>query len=189
MRAEDADILIIPGLGGSSPEHWQSRWEKGLKTARRVEQDDWDRPDRGAWRTRIKGAIEAAERPVILVAHSLGVLSALEAGSESRVGVAGAFLVAPPDAEDESRRPPGVSAFAPLPSAPLGYPAFLIASRNDPFMAFGRAEALAEIWKSKLIDAGPSGHLNVASGHGPWPEGLLLFSRLLKLVDLSPEKV
>jgi uncharacterized protein len=42
MRTADCDILVIPGLGGSGPEHWQTRWEGRLSTARRVEQDDWD---------------------------------------------------------------------------------------------------------------------------------------------------
>ena len=189
MRAEDADILIIPGLGGSGPDHWQSRWQKGLKTARRVEQADWDRPERGQWRNRIRAAIEAAERPVVLVAHSLGVLSGVEAAGESNGWVAGAFLVAPPDADDASRCPPEVSAFAPLPSAPLGFPAFLIASRNDPYISYSKAEALAAAWSARLIDAGHSGHLNAESGHGPWPEGLLLFSRLLQLIELSPRNL
>jgi predicted alpha/beta hydrolase family esterase len=31
-----------------------------------------------------------------------------------------------------------------------------------------------------LSDAGESGHINIASGHGPWPEGLLQFGQFLK---------
>ena len=49
MRTSDVDILIVPGLTGSGPDHWQTRWQERLKTARRVEQDDWDRPQRAAW--------------------------------------------------------------------------------------------------------------------------------------------
>ena len=41
MRTSDADILMVPGWNGSGPDHWQSRWERNLKTARRIEQDDW----------------------------------------------------------------------------------------------------------------------------------------------------
>jgi predicted alpha/beta hydrolase family esterase len=37
----------------------------------------------------------------------------------------------------------------------------------------------AAAWGATLIDAGDAGHLNPDSGHGPWPEGLLLFARLL----------
>jgi uncharacterized protein len=49
MRTSDADLLIIPGLGGSGPDHWQTRWQQKLSTARRVEQSDWERPQRDAW--------------------------------------------------------------------------------------------------------------------------------------------
>ena len=38
MKTSEADILIIPGWSSSGPDHWQTRWEKNLKTARRVEQ-------------------------------------------------------------------------------------------------------------------------------------------------------
>ena len=38
MKAADADILIIPGYKNSGPDHWQSRWQAKLSTARRVEQ-------------------------------------------------------------------------------------------------------------------------------------------------------
>ncbi len=49
MKTSDADILIVPGWLNSGPDHWQSRWERNLKTARRIHQDDWHAPDRNAW--------------------------------------------------------------------------------------------------------------------------------------------
>ncbi|HYD14828.1 MAG TPA: alpha/beta hydrolase, partial [Hyphomicrobium sp.] len=36
MKTSDVDILIVPGWSSSGPDHWQSRWERTLKTARRV---------------------------------------------------------------------------------------------------------------------------------------------------------
>ena len=42
MRSTDAALLIVPGWQGSGPDHWQSRWERSLSTARRVQQADWD---------------------------------------------------------------------------------------------------------------------------------------------------
>lgn len=180
MRAEDFDILIIPGLGGSGPNHWQSRWESGLKTARRVEQESWDHPDRDGWRKRIRAAIADAQQPVILVAHSLGVLSTVDAANDTAAGrVAGAFLVAPPDAEDLERTPPDIREFAPISFRRLPFPSILVASQSDPYCPFARSEAFAAAWGATLIDAGEAGHLNPESGHGPWPEGLLLFARLL----------
>lgn len=63
MRSSDCDILIVPGLGSSGPDHWQSRWQQNLSTAARIEQDDWDEPARDAWTARLTAAVEAAKRP------------------------------------------------------------------------------------------------------------------------------
>ena len=82
MRSSDFDILIIPGLGGSGSGHWQSRWEAKLSTARRVEQDNWQNPRLEYWRDRIVAAVESARRPVLLVAHSLGVTAVAHAAPE-----------------------------------------------------------------------------------------------------------
>jgi predicted alpha/beta hydrolase family esterase len=30
-----------------------------------------------------------------------------------------------------------------------------------------------------LIDAGESGHINSESGHGPWPEGSMVFAEFM----------
>ena len=67
MRTGDVDILLVPGWGNSGPDHWQSRWERSLRTASRIEQADWSRPDRITWTARIRAAIADAKRPVVLV--------------------------------------------------------------------------------------------------------------------------
>lgn len=181
MRAKDVDILIVPGLGGSGEDHWQSRWERRLATARRVQQDDWERPDRAAWRVRILEAIGLSSRPAVLVAHSVGVISAVDAlNSPGVTRVAAAFLVAPPDPEDRARRPDAIRGFAPISRQPLPCPAILVASRTDPYGTFEHASALAEDWRALPVDAGDAGHINSDSGFGPWPDGLLLFARLLR---------
>ncbi len=100
MKTSDCDILIVPGLGNSGPDHWQSRWERKLPTAQRVEQADWNAPDREGWVGTLCAAIAAARRPVVLVAHSLGCMTvALAAAELARNAVRGAFLVAPADVE------------------------------------------------------------------------------------------
>lgn len=43
------------------------------------------------------------------------------------------------------------------------------ASRNDPLARYQRAAGLAKDWGSSLVDLGEVGHLNPASGFGPWP--------------------
>jgi len=67
----------------------------------------------------------------------------------------------------------------------------VIASENDPCMAFSQARRLAVLWKSVLLNAGAAGHINVASGHGPWPIGMALlcgFMRDLAAPVLEPSR-
>jgi predicted alpha/beta hydrolase family esterase len=52
------------------------------------------------------------------------------------------------------------------------------ASRNDPLADYRRVVALAALWQSWLVDLGPVGHLNPASGFGPWPRALSLIDEL-----------
>jgi uncharacterized protein len=92
----------------------------------------------------------------------------------------GAFLVAPPDVEEADLIPAVERSFAPVPRDPLPFPSLLVASRSDPYCAYARAEDLAFAWGSALLDAGEAGHINTASGYGPWPEGLMRFAGFLK---------
>jgi hypothetical protein len=181
MRTQDVDILMVPGWTGAGPDHWQSRWMTRLKTARRVEQDDWDRVERAAWTERLIAAVATSTRPAVLVGHSCGVGTIVHAADRLADGrVVGAFLVAPAS-EAATARIPGVDpAFTPFPREPLPFPTWLIASRNDINCSFEEAGDLALAWGSRLIDAGEAGHINTASGHGPWPEGALQFGLFLK---------
>jgi hypothetical protein len=179
MRAADADILIVPGLSNSGPEHWQSRWEKKLSTARRVMQRDWGRPSRAEWEEAIAREITTCARPVVVIAHSLGVIAFLHAAQRVGKSVAGAFLVAPPSAQILREMPQLDPAFLPVPRAPLPFPAALVGGNNDPYADLLFARQLAKDIGATFIDAGAVGHINVESGHGPWPEGSLAFAHFI----------
>ena len=179
MKVSETDILIVPGQANSGPRHWQSRWQARLSTARRVEQSDWETPERDAWTSGIASAVNEAERPVVLVAHSLGAAAAVQAVPDFRKRVAGAFLVAPPDIEGIAGAPEWLTPFGPYPRDPLPFPSLLIASRNDPWCDFTVAEDIAAAWGSLLIDAGEAGHINADAGYGPWPEGSMAFAQFL----------
>ncbi|MDB5559949.1 MAG: alpha/beta hydrolase [Enterovirga sp.] len=183
MKTSDADILIVPGLGGSGTDHWQTRWEGKLSTARRVEQPDWTRPVLSTWVERLTAEVRASRRPVVLVAHSLGVATVVHAAPllPDRA-VRGAFLVGLPDVERPDMPPEIDPAFSPLPREPLPFPSLLVASRDDPYCAYDRAEDFAYSWGSAIVDAGQAGHLNTESGFGPWPEGLMRFAGFLRLL-------
>jgi predicted alpha/beta hydrolase family esterase len=176
-------VLIVPGLGNSGPGHWQSLWEQSRRDCQRVELGMWDKPHRNTWVNKLNLAIRAAERPVILVAHSLGCLAvAWWAQLEQPAAgdkVAGALLVAPPEVDffplDER-----LESFAPTPSAPLPFPSILVASHNDPYIGFRTARRLATAWGSRFADAGKIGHVNANSGIGDWPFGQFLLDQLIK---------
>jgi len=159
--------LFIPGLGGSPPGHWQSLWEDRDHEYRRVEQRDWDAPDRDEWVAALDAAVAGCAAPPLLVAHSLGCALVAHWGGEA----SGALLVSPADVDDEARTPPETRSFAPMPMKPLGYPAAVLASTNDPYVAEDRAVAMARAWGARFSSAGASGHVNLDSGHGPWPAG------------------
>ena len=184
MKAKDADILIIPGYTNSGPDHWQTRWEEKLSSARRVEQAEWSKPVLADWKANLVAAVNSATKPVILVAHSLGVATAVQAVPEFRNKIAGAFFVAPPDVANPNVRPRHLMTFGPYPRDPLPFPSITVASRNDPFCAFDVAEDIAGAWGSLFIDAGERGHINAESGHGPWPEGTLTFAKFVS--QLTP---
>jgi serine hydrolase len=179
MRSSDVDILIVPGWTNSGPDHWQSRWERNLRTARRVEQADWDRPVKDDWVARIVDAVAEAERPAVLVAHSCGVSAVVHAAPLLSSRIAGAFLVAPPDHEGSELWPATEGGFAPVPLDPLPFPSLVVASANDPHCTMDRAREFAAAWGSTLVEAGEAGHINTASGHGPWPDGLMRFGLFL----------
>ncbi|MFN4206127.1 MAG: RBBP9/YdeN family alpha/beta hydrolase [Agrobacterium albertimagni] len=179
MKVSDAEILIVPGYTNSGPDHWQTRWEGKLSTARRVEQAEWSKPVRDDWVARVAEEVNAATKPVVLVGHSLGVPAIVHAIPEMKKKVAGAFLVAPPDVSNPEIRPKHLMTFGPYPRLTLPFPSLLIASRNDPFGEYAHAEDIADAWGSFLIDAGESGHINAESGHGPWPEGTMVFAQFL----------
>ena len=192
MRTSDVDILIVPGWSGSGEDHWQTRWERTLKTARRVEQEDWYAPDAEAWVGRIiENAVQSA-RPVVIVAHSLGVPAVAHMAKRIPKGfISGAFLVAPADVDHASAWPvteglkfdATASGFSPLPGEPFPFPSVLVASSTDPYCSMDRATALANGWGATLVEAGDAGHINSASGFGPWPDGVLRFGAFLRTLE------
>ncbi|EJF81771.1 RBBP9/YdeN family alpha/beta hydrolase [Bartonella doshiae] len=179
MKVNQLDILIVPGYKGSDPNHWQTRWERKLPTARRVQQNHWSKPICGEWVNGVKNAIAQAEKPVVIIAHSLGVPTAIHATIQHAEKVCGAFFVAPPNVEDKKICPQHFQTFGPYYRGKLPFSSVVIASRNDEFCQFSVAENLANDWGALLVDAGQSGQINVESGHGPWPEGLMVLSHFL----------
>lgn len=176
--------LILPGLDGSPAPHWQHWWAASDPSALLVEQLDWTRPTPEAWETEVAGAI-LTHPGCILVGHSLGaILAARILTRWPQLKVSAALLVAPADPSSSQRLAP----FAGIPDQPLGVPAMVVASRNDPWMSFSQSAAHAKTWRADLVDLGFAGHVNVASGYGPWPHALTLRDDLARRAErLAPQ--
>lgn len=182
MRIADTDILLLPGLGNSGPGHWQRRWGEKLTTSRVVEQDNWDLPQVGPWTANIQRAVMMATRPVVIIAHSLGALALVHAAQGFKdTKVRGALLVAVPDPASDAF-PDAARPFGHVPRDPLPFPSILVASSNDPLCSIEAAVDFSTAWGSEFHVANDAGHINVASGHGPWPEGLMMFTRLMQRI-------
>lgn len=173
------DVWLLPGWQNSDADHWQSRWE--LRHGyRRLEQNDWDRPLRGDWSARLQEMVLDAPRPVVLVAHSLGCILVAWWAAHSPLAarkVRGALLVAPGDTEQPQLREqlPG---WSPVMMQRLPFASIVVGSDNDIYCSAQRVQAMADAWGARFVDAGPSGHLNTASGLGDWDSGHALLASL-----------
>jgi predicted alpha/beta hydrolase family esterase len=173
------DVWLLPGWQNSDTDHWQSRWEQ-RHGYRRLEQNDWDRPLRGDWSARLQETVLDAPRPVVLVAHSLGCILVAWWAAHSPLAarkVRGALLVAPGDTEQPQLREqlPG---WSPVMMQRLPFASIVVGSDNDIYCSAQRVQAMADAWGARFVDAGPSGHLNTASGLGDWDSGHALLASL-----------
>lgn len=179
---EDPLVLIVPGFDNSNPRHWQSRWEADREDCRRVDLGMWDDPHRNTWVNKLNLAIHRAERPVVLVAHSLGCLAVAwwSEFEQPAYGnpVVGALLVAPPDV-DRPGTDPRLARFGSCPRRPLPFRSFLAASRDDPYCKLRTAQMLARDWDCRFALAGPIGHIDSDSEIGDWDFGKKLLDALI----------
>ena len=173
------NILILPGWQDSGPGHWQSLWQN-RHGYQRVEQHDWLQPLRGDWIARLEDVVLSTSAPAVLVAHSLGcmLVAAWAAHSRNTHRVKAALLVAPGDVEHEALRPM-LASWSPIPLQALPFKSTLVASQDDPFCSFARAQGFAAAWGSALVDAGAAGHINADSGLDVWPQGQGLLNELI----------
>lgn len=176
------NVFILPGLGNSGPEHWQSYWEKTHPSFKRINQTEWDAPDCRDWVAVPDQAIEASQQDVVLVGHSsscalISHWANYAKNSAHRKKVKGALLVAPSDPEGDNY-PLGTKNFRPMPIQALPFPGIVVASTNDIYVTMARAQFFAQAWGSRFINIGAAGHINSASALGNWPRGMDLLQAL-----------
>jgi len=179
-----ATVLIVPGLRDHVEDHWQTLLARQLPGARTVPpmgRDDLDCARRCA---AIEAAAISADGPLLVVAHSGGAIMVAHWAATTRRPVLGALLATPPDFERSMPEgyptPEALDAggWLPVPRRRLPFPSIVAASRNDPLGSYDRVCALARDWNSRIVDLGEAGHLNPASGYGPWPMATQLIDEL-----------
>lgn len=174
----NVSILMIPGLSGSGPAHWQTAWEKHDTSIKRVEQNNWEEPQLNEWMHTLEAYINEIPSPVILVAHSLGVSLVAHWAKQANGRIQGALLVAPADVDSPAHTPEIIRNFSPIPLDELPFPSIVVASENDPYVTIERAEFFAQQWGSRFVNVGKLGHINADSNLGLWPDGLALLGSL-----------
>jgi len=167
-------IVIVPGLRDHVPEHWQTLLEQRLSNAVSVPRMADDKLSCAAWVAQLDRTLASIEGPVVLVAHSAGVMITVHWAKQHDRPIHGALLAAPADLE--SPLPEGYPAqdvlrangWLPTPRGRLPFPSIVAASTNDPLGRYERVAELAAAWGSRLVDVGAVGHLNPAAGYGEW---------------------
>lgn len=177
--------IIVPGWNGSGPDHWQSHWQTQLPNSSRTLVSSWSHPQLGDWVASLERAIAQAKGPIVLIAHSLGCVTVAHWAATRpnlRAKIQGALLVAPADVERLNVNP-NLAAFGPIPLTPLPFPSLVVGSTNDHTASLERIQHFANEWHSALHIIRDAGHINSASGHTQWSDGL----RLLKCFNYYRE--
>ncbi|MCE5290268.1 MAG: alpha/beta hydrolase [Nocardiaceae bacterium] len=178
-------VVIVPGLRPHVENHWQTMLAANLPNARTVPSFDREKLDLAGRIADLEQVVREADGPVIIVAHSAGVLVTTHwAAKHDTSRVQGALLATPPDlinplpAEYPSLELLEASGWLPVPGMTLPFPSIVAGSTNDPLGDIDRVRGLAVAWGSRFENVGPVGHLNPAAGFGEWLHAEVLIGAL-----------
>jgi predicted alpha/beta hydrolase family esterase len=171
------NYFIIPGLGNSGEEHWQTFFEESLSNIQRINQQDWETPKCIDWIETIDKSISAYDlSTIVLIGHSLGCAAIVHWANKFGKKIKGALLVAPSDSESPKYTFKTIG-FETIPLNKISFKTIIVASANDYWISPERATFFADSWGSKFINIGDAGHINAASGYGKWKEGLEILKK------------
>ena len=178
MKIAEAEILFIGEKENDGDDHWQNRWIAKLSTAKYIWTESGAESPNDCIEKCVK-AIEEAKYPLVIVAHCLGCLWFLQAleKHKEKFGkkIVGAFLVAPSVSSEKYEYPNQV-----LPCL-----SYVLGSDDDQLCPIEHSRTLARGWGSVFVEGRENGHFNTKSGHGPWPEGLMVFAEMMKKIRVS----
>lgn len=172
------DYFIVPGLGNSGSEHWQTFFENSATNFQRINQQEWDAPECNDWIDAIDKAIAPYNLSnIVLIGHSLGCCAIAHWAKVYGKKIKGALLVAPSDIENPVYSFPATG-FTPIPLNKINFKTIVVASKDDPWVSLERAKLFAGNWGSEFADIGNAGHINALSGYGKWEEGVDILKKL-----------
>jgi serine hydrolase len=170
-------VIIVYGYDGSGPGHWQHWLHAELQRRGAAvmfpELPTPTAPQKDVWVAALGAALDAVQgQPITFVCHSLGCWAVDHLlAARGADGIHAALLVAPPSPflifePVESFLPPPRQ---PATWAPLAARSLLVGSDNDEFTSVEEFEVIARTLgiRSQIVPG--AGHINVASGYGPWP--------------------
>jgi predicted alpha/beta hydrolase family esterase len=177
-------VIIVPGLRDHVAEHWQTHLAEALTASGREVHTLAPLTDEkfscAARVAALEAGVASTSGPVVLIAHSAGVITTVHWAARHRTDkIHGALLATPPDldkpmhAPHPSREVLEANGWYPVPRTRLSFP-----STDDPLADLDRVLDLAHNWGSRVVGLGPVGHLNPASGYGPWPQATELLEEL-----------
>jgi predicted alpha/beta hydrolase family esterase len=163
------NFLILHGLEGSGPGHWQTWLTARLRASgERVaypDLPDADMPSLPAWRSALEGELGALpEGERIVVCHSLSCLLWLHHVADGGAQADRVLLAAPPS---ERAGVPQIAGFFPAP-LPALTGARLVCGDDDPYCPEG-ADTVYGVLGIPVDVIPGGGHLNPDAGYGPWP--------------------
>lgn len=174
--AVNETVLIVHGLGGSGPDHWQTwLWQRLLERGvdvSYIDLPDADEPQLEPWVEKLGEEVGRLGPDGLVVAtHSLGAVTWLHLAARTNRRLAErVLLVAPPSAGAGVQE---IAEFVPAPldaeavSRAAGSTRVVCSDAGDPYRPEG-PELFAPL--SVPIDVIPgAGHLNTDAGYGEWP--------------------
>jgi len=181
-------VLIVPGLRDHVPEHWQTFVQQELERDRVpvacVPRRADEKLSCRRWVEALEQSLVAIDGPVVLCAHSAGVMIIAHWARTAMRPIHGALLATPADLEIPL--PAGYPTFnalrdngwLPIPRERLPFRSLVAASDDDPLARHDRVVGFAHAWGAQVIELGRVGHLNPVAGYGPWPRARELLREL-----------
>jgi uncharacterized protein len=169
-------FLIVHGLGGSGPDHWQTWLAQELRQKNYhvcyPTFTEFDSPNKEVWLKELTAAIQTIpeNQQLIVVTHSLGCLLWMHYAALNNKRIAKrVILVAPPSPEIVLQE---ATSFYPVPLeqrnlSKTGEETLFVHSSNDPYCHQQHRERYMNMGVPSIIFP-RMGHINAKSGHGKW---------------------